>query len=56
MKGTDVTVYHLDDHRPFDIGAPDRCWLCGTSDDVLKQIGDGGFVWGCINCGHPEDH
>lgn len=48
-------VARLDDHRPFDVGTFTRCYGCGTNEGVVKHVGEGGFVWGCMSCGHPED-
>lgn len=50
-----MNVCHLDDYRPFDAGTPTRCYDCGTSRNVVKNLGDGGYVWACPNCGHPAD-
>lgn len=49
------TVHSLDDHRPFDAGAPNRCYRCGTHEHVIQTFGDGGYVWACDNCPHPAD-
>lgn len=57
-EGRNVTgarIYHLDEHRPFDIGTPTRCWRCGTSQAVGQSFGDGGYVWACGHCPHPAD-
>jgi len=50
-----AAVHRLDDHRAFDAGTPTRCYQCGTDTGVVKHVGEGGFVWGCLACGHPED-
>lgn len=50
-----MTVHRLDDHRPFDIGTPMRCWKCGTSRCVGYAGGDGGAVYKCPDCPHPAD-
>lgn len=39
----------------FNVGAPNRCYRCGTGEDVKKAVGDGGYVWACPNCPHPAD-
>lgn len=55
MVAQAATVRQLDDYREFDAGAPARCYQCGTGTGVVKHVGEGGFVWGCLPCGHPED-
>lgn len=50
-----MTVYRLDDYRPFDIGTPTRCWKCGTAENVAKCGGDGGYAWTCDHCPHPSE-
>lgn len=55
QRGADMTVHRLDDHRPFDIGTPMRCWKCGTSRCVGYAGGDGGAVYKCPDCPHPAD-
>lgn len=38
----------------FDIGAPDRCWLC--SDPTAVRVGgDGGAAYCCSTCPHPSE-
>ena len=48
-------IPNLDDYRKFDVGTPTRCWKCGSSERVSRHLGDGGYVWGCHDCGHPAD-
>jgi hypothetical protein len=49
-----MTVHRLDDHRPFDAGTPSRCYRC-SANKVRQVFGDGGYVWACRDCPHPED-
>lgn len=48
-------VHALDDHRPFDVGTPRRCYRCGTGDGVQREAGEGGYVYACPWCPHPAD-
>ena len=50
-----MNVHRLDDYRPFDTGTPSRCWHCGAGENVMKCVGEAGFVWSCDHCPHPED-
>lgn len=48
-----MTVYQIDEYRPFDIGTPSRCYCCGNP-NPRQSFGDGGYVWACPDCPHPS--
>lgn len=51
-----TNVSNLEDHCPFDAGTPTRCWHCGGSDHIHKEVDEGGFAWTCSTCPHPGWH